>query len=115
MRGLDPRIHLKEKSIEEDGLPGQARQRHSWQKIEGWAKAHLAPGPPASNKTPRSGHARALPTLQVRPTRLYSRGWIAGSSPTTTSGATISRRARRAGGRSGLARRPDRPSARTGV
>src|SRR3984885_15824439 len=30
MRGLDPRIYLaREESIEEDGLPGQARQRHS--------------------------------------------------------------------------------------
>jgi hypothetical protein len=26
MRWLDPRIHLREESFEEDGLPGQARQ-----------------------------------------------------------------------------------------
>src|ERR1700719_587722 len=67
MRGLDPRIHLKEESIEEDGLPGQARQRHSWQKIEGWAKAHLAPCPPSPNETPRGGHACALPTATRAP------------------------------------------------
>jgi hypothetical protein len=26
MRGLDPRIHRKKRLIQEDGLPGQARQ-----------------------------------------------------------------------------------------
>jgi hypothetical protein len=26
MRGLDPRIHLEQESIQGDGLPGQARQ-----------------------------------------------------------------------------------------
>jgi hypothetical protein len=31
MRGLDPRIHPSSPdSFEEDGLPGQARQRHVW-------------------------------------------------------------------------------------
>jgi hypothetical protein len=66
MRGLDPRIHLKEESIEEDGLPGQARQRHSWQKIEGWAKARLRRAHRLRTKRRVVGTLPFCPPLQVR-------------------------------------------------
>jgi hypothetical protein len=45
MCGLDPRIHLK-KTFQEDGLPGQARQRRIFEPVSRDREAYRAVVPP---------------------------------------------------------------------